>query len=71
MEYYNPSLVSDGCFDDAIEYYYSLMRKEGFLPNNFSFPFVSKACTGHFDLQLGVKMHTFVVIASCDWFVCT
>ncbi|CBI18084.3 unnamed protein product, partial [Vitis vinifera] len=53
-------LVSNDCFDDAIEFY-GLMRSEGFLPNNFTFPFVLKACARLLDLQLGVKIHTLVV----------
>ena len=50
-------LVSNDCFDDAVEFY-SLMRSKGFLPNNFTFPFVLKACARLLDLQLGVKIHT-------------
>ena len=65
-------LVSNVCFDDAIEFY-GLMRSEGFLPNNFTFPFVLKACARLLDLQLGVKIHTLVVKAGfdCDVFVKT
>lgn len=65
-------LVSNDCFDDAIEFY-GLMRSEGFLPNNFTFPFVLKACARLLDLQLGVKIHTLVVKAGfdCDVFVKT
>ncbi|WJZ92900.1 hypothetical protein VitviT2T_011871 [Vitis vinifera] len=65
-------LVSNDCFDDAIEFY-GLMRSEGFLPNNFTFPFVLKACARLLDLQLGVKIHTLVVKGGfdCDVFVKT
>ena len=65
-------LVSNVCFDDAIEFY-GLMRSEGFLPNNFTFPFVLKACARLLDLQLGVKIHTLVVKGGfdCDVFVKT
>ena len=59
-------LVSNDCFDDAVELY-SLMRSEGFLPNNFTFPFVLKVCARLLDLQLGVKIHTLVVKAGFDY----
>ena len=59
-------LVSNDCFDDAVELY-SLMRSEGFLPNNFTFPFVLKACARLLDLQLGVKIHTLVVKGGFDY----
>ncbi|EXB65623.1 hypothetical protein L484_025889 [Morus notabilis] len=38
-------LVSSHCFDDAIviDFYFS-MRRQGFLPNGFTFPLVLKAC---------------------------
>ena len=59
-------LVSNDCFDDAVELY-SLMRSEGFLPNNFTFSFVLKACARLLDLQLGVKIHTLAVKGGFDY----
>ncbi|XP_015870288.3 putative pentatricopeptide repeat-containing protein At3g08820 [Ziziphus jujuba] len=59
-------LVSNNCFDDAIDFYGS-MRRQGFLPNNFTFPFVLKACARLSDFQLGLKIHTLVVKAGFDY----
>ncbi|KAI8547810.1 hypothetical protein RHMOL_Rhmol07G0224600 [Rhododendron molle] len=59
-------LVSHDHFDQSIEFYH-LMRKEGFLPNHFTFPFVLKACGRLSDYQLGVKLHTLVVKAGFVW----
>ncbi|XP_059644027.1 putative pentatricopeptide repeat-containing protein At3g08820 [Cornus florida] len=58
--------VSSDCFDQGIEFYNS-MRREGFLPNNFTFPFVLKACTRLLNFQLGLKLHTLVVKAGFDY----
>jgi pentatricopeptide repeat protein len=58
-------LVSNECFYDATEYY-CLMRREGFSPNCFTFPFVLKACARLLDFQLGVKIHTLVVKEGFD-----
>ncbi|EPS63455.1 hypothetical protein M569_11327 [Genlisea aurea] len=58
-------LVSNDCFSQAIEYFY-MMRKQGFLPNNFTFPFVLKSCSRRMDLGLGVKVHSLVVKAGFD-----
>ncbi|KAF5470094.1 hypothetical protein F2P56_010637 [Juglans regia] len=58
-------LVSNDCFHDTIEYYV-MMRREGFLPNCFTFPFVLKACARLLDFQLGVKIHTLVVKEGFD-----
>lgn len=58
-------LVSNDCFYEAIDFY-SLMRREGFLPNNFTFPFVLKACARLSDFQFGVKIHNLVVKAGFD-----
>ncbi|XP_057970479.1 putative pentatricopeptide repeat-containing protein At3g08820 [Malania oleifera] len=59
-------LVTNDCFDEAVGFY-SLMRTGGFLPNNFTFPFVLKACARLSDLQLGVKIHAIVVKAGFDF----
>ncbi|XP_015579359.2 putative pentatricopeptide repeat-containing protein At3g08820 [Ricinus communis] len=65
-------LVSSDCFTESIEFYYS-MRKKGFLPNNFTFPFVIKACARLLDFQLGIMMHSLVVKLGfdCNLFVNT
>ncbi|KAJ4704319.1 Pentatricopeptide repeat-containing protein [Melia azedarach] len=58
--------VSNDCFQRAIEFYGS-MRMEGFLPNNFTFPFVLKACARQLDFQLGVRIHNLIVKAGFDY----
>ncbi|KAA8517487.1 hypothetical protein F0562_017780 [Nyssa sinensis] len=65
-------LVSIDCFVESIEFY-DLMRRAGLLPNNFTFPFLLKACARLSDFQLGLKLHTLVVKAGfdCDVFVKT
>lgn len=65
-------LVSSDFYEEAIQFY-GLMRREGFFPNNFTFPFVLKACARILDFPLGVKMHTLVVKAGfdCDVYVKT
>lgn len=52
--------VSNDLPEQAIRLYY-FMRKEGFLPNNFTFPFVLKACSRVSDLGLGEKLHALAV----------
>ncbi|PON94368.1 DYW domain containing protein [Trema orientale] len=59
-------LVSADRFDDAVELYCS-MRREGFLPNSFTFPFVLKACARLCDLQLGLRTHTLVVKSGFEY----
>ncbi|CAI0428316.1 unnamed protein product [Linum tenue] len=65
-------LVSIDCFKDAIASYAS-MRREGFSPTGFTFPFVLKACARLLDFRLGLKLHSQVVKLgfSCDVFVNT
>ncbi|XP_058079616.1 putative pentatricopeptide repeat-containing protein At3g08820 [Magnolia sinica] len=58
--------VSNDCFLEAVEFY-SLMRQHGLLPNNFTFPFVLKACARIPDFRLGVKIHTLVLKAGFEW----
>ncbi|KAL0452138.1 UNVERIFIED_CONTAM: putative pentatricopeptide repeat-containing protein [Sesamum latifolium] len=58
-------LVSNDCFSQAIDFFY-LMRKEGFLPNNFTFPFVLKSCSRNLDFGLGAKVHSLVVKVGYD-----
>ncbi|PIA63056.1 hypothetical protein AQUCO_00200827v1 [Aquilegia coerulea] len=52
--------------NETIEFY-GLMRKEGLFPNNMTFPFVLKACAKLLDLDLGVKIHTYVLKAGLDF----
>ncbi|XP_016448504.1 putative pentatricopeptide repeat-containing protein At3g08820 [Nicotiana tabacum] len=65
-------LVSNDCFHQSVEFF-KLMRKDGFLPNNFTFPFLLKSCARLVDFELGVKAHTLVVKGGfdCDVFVKT
>lgn len=58
--------VSKDDFQEAVKLY-GLMRRESFLPNNFTFPFVLKACARLSDLKLGLKIHTLVVKAGFDF----
>ncbi|KAF2306502.1 hypothetical protein GH714_018743 [Hevea brasiliensis] len=58
-------LVSNDCFTESIDFYHS-MRREGFLPNNFTFPFVLKACARLSHFQLGIILHAFVVKVGFD-----
>ncbi|GMH07965.1 hypothetical protein Nepgr_009805 [Nepenthes gracilis] len=53
-------MVSSDCFEEATQYY-KLMRIEALLPNNFTYPFVLKACARLMDYQLGAKIHTLVM----------
>ncbi|CAN4121355.1 unnamed protein product [Withania somnifera] len=59
-------LVSNDCFHLAIEFFHG-MRNEGFLPNNFTFPFLLKSCTRLSDFLLGVKAHGLVVKGGFDY----
>ncbi|KAF7845253.1 putative pentatricopeptide repeat-containing protein [Senna tora] len=59
-------MVSNECFFDAIELYGS-MRKAGIIPDNFTFPFVLKACARLSDFHLGVKLHSLVVKTGLDY----
>ncbi|XP_047328483.1 putative pentatricopeptide repeat-containing protein At3g08820 [Impatiens glandulifera] len=58
-------LVSNDFFQESIELY-SLMRRENFLPNSFTFPFVLKACSRLLNFHLGLKIHTLVVKSGYD-----
>lgn len=58
-------LVANDCFNQAVEYFH-FMRYEGFLPNNFTFPFVLKSCSRVMDFWLGLKVHSLLVKAGYD-----
>ncbi|XP_051135045.1 putative pentatricopeptide repeat-containing protein At3g08820 [Andrographis paniculata] len=53
-------LVSNDRFTEANEFFHS-MRRQGFVPNNFTFPFVLKSCSRIMDSWLGLKIHSLVV----------
>ncbi|KAK9124658.1 hypothetical protein Sjap_014260 [Stephania japonica] len=57
--------VANDCFCEAIRFYH-LMRREGLFPNNFTFPFVLKACARLSDVHLGVRIHPQVVKAGFE-----
>ncbi|KAG5584034.1 hypothetical protein H5410_044468 [Solanum commersonii] len=59
-------LVSNNCFHQSIEFFHG-MRNEGFLPNNFTFPFLLKSCTRLSNFELGVKAHGLVVKGGFDY----
>ncbi|MBA0813641.1 hypothetical protein Gohar_027472 [Gossypium harknessii] len=58
-------LVSTDCFLDATKFYAS-MRTQGFWPNNFTFPFVLKACSRLLDFPLGIRIHALVIKLGFD-----
>ncbi|KAL3621405.1 hypothetical protein CASFOL_036317 [Castilleja foliolosa] len=58
-------LVDSGMFLEAIEFYYQ-MQIEGIKPDNFTFPFVIKACAGVFRLNEGRNVHSTVIKLGFD-----
>ncbi|XP_010922662.1 putative pentatricopeptide repeat-containing protein At3g08820 [Elaeis guineensis] len=58
-------LVAADNMADAV-HLYTDMRREGLSPNNFTFPFVLKACARLFDLDTGVKIHAHVLKAGFE-----
>ncbi|KAG1338092.1 putative pentatricopeptide repeat-containing protein [Cocos nucifera] len=58
-------LVAADHMADAV-HLYTDMRREGLSPNNFTFPFVLKACARLFDLDTGVKIHAYVLKAGFE-----
>ncbi|RYR47950.1 hypothetical protein Ahy_A07g033934 [Arachis hypogaea] len=61
--------VSNDSFDDAV-LFYNLMRSAGFLPENYTFTFVLKACARLADFSFGVKLYSLVNMGfDCDVFV--
>ncbi|PKA64852.1 Putative pentatricopeptide repeat-containing protein [Apostasia shenzhenica] len=53
-------LVSVDLMTDAIHFYRE-MRREGFSPDNFTFPFVLKACARLLELETGITIHTHLL----------
>ncbi|KAL2594667.1 hypothetical protein AAZV13_12G202200 [Glycine max] len=60
-------MVSNDAFRDAVSVYAS-MRQHGFAPDNFTFPFVLKACTRlpHY-FHVGLSLHSLVIKTGFDW----
>ncbi|KAH6777078.1 hypothetical protein C2S52_007490 [Perilla frutescens var. hirtella] len=58
-------LVDSGLFQEAMEFYYR-MRFEGIEPDNFTFPFVIKACAGVLGLKEGQSVHSTVIKLGLD-----
>ncbi|KAL5723135.1 hypothetical protein ACHQM5_006564 [Ranunculus cassubicifolius] len=54
--------VSNNCHKEAIEFY-GRLRNEGLSPNNLTFPFVLKSCARILNLELGVRIHAYVLKA--------
>ncbi|KAG8368055.1 hypothetical protein BUALT_Bualt15G0005600 [Buddleja alternifolia] len=58
-------LVDSGLFEEAIVLY-CRMQFEGIKPDNFTFPFVIKACTGWFGLEYGQSVHSTIIKLGFD-----
>ncbi|KAL0365699.1 UNVERIFIED_CONTAM: Pentatricopeptide repeat-containing protein, chloroplastic [Sesamum angustifolium] len=58
-------LVNSGLFAEAIEFY-CRMQTEGIKADNFTFPFVIKACAGVFGLKEGQKVHSTIIKLGFD-----
>lgn len=58
-------LVDAGLFQEAIEFYHR-MRCEGIKADNFTFPFVIKACAGVLGLEEGRSVHSMVIKLGFD-----
>ncbi|KAL0422938.1 UNVERIFIED_CONTAM: Pentatricopeptide repeat-containing protein, chloroplastic [Sesamum latifolium] len=58
-------LVDSGLFAEAIELYFR-MQTEGIKADNFTFPFVIKACAGVFGLKEGQKVHSTIIKLGFD-----
>ncbi|WCJ26579.1 Pentatricopeptide repeat (PPR) superfamily protein [Euphorbia peplus] len=57
--------VSQQLYPESIQFYIS-MRKNGFLPTNFTFPFILKSCVRLPDFTLGFMMHNVAVKCGFD-----
>ncbi|KAI3446289.1 hypothetical protein Pfo_002954 [Paulownia fortunei] len=64
-------LVDSGFFEEAIEFYYR-MQFEGIKADNFTFPFVIKACAGVFGMKEGHNVHStiFKLGFDVDIYIC-
>ncbi|PKI78665.1 pentatricopeptide repeat-containing protein At4g35130, chloroplastic [Punica granatum] len=63
--------VKSGMFHEAVEFY-RRMKREGIRPDNFTYPYVIKACAGLFSLVEGEKVlaELFKVGLDSDVYVC-
>ncbi|XP_038688984.1 pentatricopeptide repeat-containing protein At3g26782, mitochondrial-like [Tripterygium wilfordii] len=59
-------LVDNANYNLSLQLYDQMLRQQSFFPDNFTFPFVLKACASLGDLELGVKVHGHVVQFGCD-----
>ncbi|XVE63808.1 hypothetical protein DITRI_Ditri07aG0050200 [Diplodiscus trichospermus] len=57
--------ANDGCHNETLELY-SLMRKTGISPNNYTFPFVLKACASKSLIMEGRTVHGNVIRTGFD-----
>ncbi|PIN19189.1 hypothetical protein CDL12_08133 [Handroanthus impetiginosus] len=58
-------LVDSQLFEEAIEFYCK-MRFEGIKADNFTFPFLIKACAGVFGLKEGQRVHSIIIKLGLD-----
>lgn len=58
-------LTTNGYFQHALEVYYR-MRSEGIRADNYTYPFVIKACAGSFSLVEGQKVHSRLIKVGFD-----
>lgn len=56
---------SDGIYDETIKLYCQMHHK-GTRPNNFTFPFLFKACAGLLFLREGKMIHCQVIRSGCE-----
>ncbi|CAJ1978169.1 unnamed protein product [Sphenostylis stenocarpa] len=54
-------LVSNEDFHDAVSLYASMRQRSTFAPDNFTFPFVLKACARLKNTHLGLTLHSLVI----------
>ncbi|CAJ1956492.1 unnamed protein product [Sphenostylis stenocarpa] len=54
-------LVSNEDFHDAVSLYASMCQRSTFAPDNFTFPFVLKACARLKNTHLGLTLHSLVI----------
>uniref|UniRef100_A0A7N0TP41 DYW domain-containing protein n=1 Tax=Kalanchoe fedtschenkoi TaxID=63787 RepID=A0A7N0TP41_KALFE len=59
-------LVANDCCSEGIQMYHWMRRESCFLPNNFTFPFVLKACARVSDCHLGLSLHNLLVKVGFD-----
>ncbi|KAK9287040.1 hypothetical protein L1049_015448 [Liquidambar formosana] len=64
-------LTDNGYFSEAVDFYHR-MKCEGVRGDNFTYPFVIKACTGSFALMEGQKVHAklFKIGLDLDVYIC-